>query len=159
MGVVHYSDVMESASDPSVPKDVVHRIHHKFWTYLLFWSIVIGSIIAVPGYGFIYGYSWLDWTMFAVLYVVTGLGITVGYHRLLTHRSFECPDWIKACLLIAGGWRFKTRGQNGRPTTYVTMRTAMTRLTPTMPNGDFGTATAGGFSTPCPVMTRDSAPG
>ena len=34
-------------------------------------------MIAVPGYGFIYGYSWLDWTMFAVLYAMTGLGITV----------------------------------------------------------------------------------
>ena len=33
-------------------------------------------MIAVPGYGLVYGYSWLDWTMFAILYVVTGLGIT-----------------------------------------------------------------------------------
>ncbi|TKB33561.1 MAG: acyl-CoA desaturase [Nitrospira sp.] len=42
--------------------------------------------------------------MFAVLYVVTGLGITVGYHRLLAHRSFDCLPWVKAGLLIAGGW-------------------------------------------------------
>ena len=48
--------------------------------------------------------------MFAVLYVITGLGITVGYHRLLTHRSFECPDWVKACLLIAGGWALQNSG-------------------------------------------------
>jgi stearoyl-CoA desaturase (delta-9 desaturase) len=26
--------------------------------------------------------------MFGLLYVVTGLGITVGYHRLMAHRSF-----------------------------------------------------------------------
>jgi stearoyl-CoA desaturase (delta-9 desaturase) len=42
--------------------------------------------------------------MFAVLYVVTGLGITVGYHRLLAHRSFDCLQWVKAGFLIAGGW-------------------------------------------------------
>ena len=75
---VDYSGEMQDLAQGSVPVDVVHRIHHKFWTYLLFWSIVAGSVIAVPGYGLIYGYSWLDWTMFAVLYVITGLGITVG---------------------------------------------------------------------------------
>ena len=42
--------------------------------------------------------------MFGLLYVMTGLGITVGYHRLLAHRSFDCPNWVKGCLLVAGGW-------------------------------------------------------
>jgi stearoyl-CoA desaturase (delta-9 desaturase) len=36
--------------------------------------------------------------------MITGLGITVGYHRLISHRSFLCPDWVKTGLLIAGGW-------------------------------------------------------
>ena len=110
MRALDYSEEMQDLSHEPVPVDVVHRIHHKFWTYLLFWSIVAGSMIAVPGYGLVFGYSWLDWTMFAVLYVITGLGITVGYHRLLTHRSFECPDWVKACLLIAGGWALQNSG-------------------------------------------------
>jgi len=30
-----------------------------------------------------------DLAILAVMYVVTALGITVGYHRLLTHRSFQ----------------------------------------------------------------------
>ena len=30
-----------------------------------------------------------DLVVFAVLYVLTGLGITVGFHRLFTHRSFK----------------------------------------------------------------------
>jgi stearoyl-CoA desaturase (Delta-9 desaturase) len=33
--------------------------------------------------------SWPDLALFAVMYVATALGITVGYHRLLTHRSFR----------------------------------------------------------------------
>lgn len=32
------------------------------------------------------------------------MGITVGYHRMITHRSFESHPWIKACLLVMGGW-------------------------------------------------------
>ena len=33
--------------------------------------------------------DWIDLTIMAVTYVAFGLGITVGYHRLLTHRSFR----------------------------------------------------------------------
>ena len=32
----------------------------------------------------------------------TGSGITVGFHRLLTHRSFETHPLVKAVLLILG---------------------------------------------------------
>ncbi|HEU4501376.1 MAG TPA: acyl-CoA desaturase, partial [Nitrospira sp.] len=55
-------------------------------------------------FGYLYGYTLFDWALFAILYVCTGLGITVGYHRLISHRSFECHPWVKALLLIAGGW-------------------------------------------------------
>ncbi|MEV1244385.1 hypothetical protein ACIBO2_24495 [Nonomuraea sp. NPDC050022] len=33
------------------------------------------------------GISLTDLLLAAVFYVVTGLGVTVGFHRLLTHRS------------------------------------------------------------------------
>ena len=30
------------------------------------------------------------------------LGINAGYHRLLTHRSFECPTWVEHTLALLG---------------------------------------------------------
>ena len=33
--------------------------------------------------------GWHDLAVLALMYVITGLGITVGYHRMLTHRSFQ----------------------------------------------------------------------
>lgn len=74
---------------------------------VLFFTVVLTALIGVPLFGFIYGYTWLDWTLFGILYAVTGLGITVGYHRLISHRSFTCPDAVKLALLIAGGWAFQ----------------------------------------------------
>ena len=71
---------------------------------LLFSVVTVGTLIGVPVFGYLHGFSSLDWLMFAALYLVSGLGITVGYHRLISHRSFECPEWVKACLLVAGGW-------------------------------------------------------
>ncbi|MHB1537359.1 MAG: acyl-CoA desaturase [Solirubrobacteraceae bacterium] len=44
----------------------------------------------------------LDVAIFAVLYVPIGLGVTVGYHRLLTHRSFKTAPWLRGVFTILG---------------------------------------------------------
>lgn len=43
-----------------------------------------------------------DLAITLVLYVLTGLGITVGFHRLLTHRSFETVTSVRATLAVLG---------------------------------------------------------
>ena len=47
--------------------------------------------------------NWSDIAIFAVMYVVSGLGITVGYHRLLTHRAFQTHKWLEYAFAIVGG--------------------------------------------------------
>jgi stearoyl-CoA desaturase (delta-9 desaturase) len=41
------------------------------------------------------------------LYLITGFGVTVGFHRLLTHRSFTAPSWLRVTLAIAGSMSFQ----------------------------------------------------
>src|SRR3989442_703080 len=36
------------------------------------------------------------------LYAFTGLGVTVGFHRMLAHRTFESPNAVRAILAAAG---------------------------------------------------------
>ncbi len=91
-------------STPAESAIRLKRTHPVYITKLLFGLVTLSAVIGVPAYGFLVGYTWLDWTMFGLLYMITGLGITVGYHRLISHRSFACPDWVKAAFLIAGGW-------------------------------------------------------
>ncbi len=43
-----------------------------------------------------------DLLVCAAMYVVTILGITMGFHRLFTHKSFKCGAALRACLGIAG---------------------------------------------------------
>ena len=38
----------------------------------------------------------------AAFYLVTGFGVTVGYHRLFTHRSFRPARWLKIVLASTG---------------------------------------------------------
>src|SRR3954453_335031 len=43
-----------------------------------------------------------DLIVFAILYALTGLGVTVGFHRLLTHRSFKTGPVVRGVLAVLG---------------------------------------------------------
>jgi stearoyl-CoA desaturase (Delta-9 desaturase) len=43
-----------------------------------------------------------DLAILAVMYVLTGLGVTVGFHRMLTHRSFQAPTPLEYAFAIFG---------------------------------------------------------
>ncbi|MGA2654507.1 MAG: acyl-CoA desaturase [Gammaproteobacteria bacterium] len=40
--------------------------------------------------------------LFIFLYVLSALGVTIGYHRYFTHHSFECKPWLAYSFLILG---------------------------------------------------------
>lgn len=44
----------------------------------------------------------LDYTLFAVFYVIQMFGITIGFHRYVAHRSFKTSRFFEGVLLIAG---------------------------------------------------------
>jgi len=48
------------------------------------------------------GITWLDLALCGGFYALTMLGITLGFHRLFTHRSFKCIAPIRIALCIAG---------------------------------------------------------
>src|SRR5215472_12801755 len=54
--------------------------------------------------------TWREVALFAGLYVLTGLGTTLGLHRLLTHRSFETYPAVKLMFLVLGAM-----ANQGRP--------------------------------------------
>ncbi len=49
--------------------------------------------------------QWIDTTDVAIMvgmYLITGFGITVGYHRMLTHRAFQTSKPVEYAFAIAG---------------------------------------------------------
>ncbi len=46
--------------------------------------------------------GWEDLLILALSYAVIGTGITVGFHRLLTHRSFKCHRLTRAAFAALG---------------------------------------------------------
>ena len=46
--------------------------------------------------------GWHDLWIMAVMYTLTGLGVTVGFHRLLTHRAFETYRPVRYAFAVLG---------------------------------------------------------
>jgi stearoyl-CoA desaturase (delta-9 desaturase) len=45
---------------------------------------------------------WQDLVVLAIVYALTGAGITVGFHRLFTHRSFKTSRLVRAVFAVLG---------------------------------------------------------
>ncbi|POM26012.1 Fatty acid desaturase [Actinomadura rubteroloni] len=60
----------------------------------------LGSAVAVAWED---GVGPRDLAITGALYVVNIFGISVGYHRLLTHRAFRCRRFLRVGLAVAGG--------------------------------------------------------
>lgn len=64
--------------------------------------------------------------VFIIFYIWHALGVTVGYHRLLSHRSFSCPKWVEYFWILPGYLAFE-----GSPIWWATMHRAHHRYTDT----------------------------
>ncbi|WP_336207258.1 acyl-CoA desaturase [Nonomuraea sp. LPB2021202275-12-8] len=53
------------------------------------------------------GVSLTDLVLAGVFYVVTGFGVTVGFHRMLTHGSLSARPWLRVALAVAGSMGFQ----------------------------------------------------
>ncbi|GAA2580891.1 fatty acid desaturase [Dactylosporangium fulvum] len=75
------------------------------WQRLLLVLFIAVPSLAVPAAVWIawgWGVHWRDMVIAAVFYVVTGYGITAGFHRLFTHGSFRARRGLRIALAIAG---------------------------------------------------------
>lgn len=75
------------------------------WQRLVLALFVGVPSLAVPAGAAVawgWGLGWRDVAITAVLYVVTGYGITAGFHRHFTHGSFKARGPLRIALAVAG---------------------------------------------------------
>jgi sn-1 stearoyl-lipid 9-desaturase len=70
------------------------------WSVIIFMAIIhVGALFALLPSNF----SWTGVGLAVFLHWLTGgLGITLGWHRLVTHRSFQTPKWLEYLLVFFG---------------------------------------------------------
>ena len=70
------------------------------WETIIFMVVVhaLGLVALLPQF-----WSWGSVLTLLILYWVTAcLGVTIGYHRLLSHRSFSVPRWLERFFATCG---------------------------------------------------------
>jgi stearoyl-CoA desaturase (delta-9 desaturase) len=77
-------------------------------------TLPLGAIVIAAVVFWDHGIGWLDLGLAVGMYVLTGLGLSLGFHRLFSHRSFVPSRWLKVSLAIAG-----TMGIEGSVTSWV----------------------------------------
>ncbi|MES2154924.1 MAG: acyl-CoA desaturase [bacterium] len=87
------------------PADPFPFHRDPWWNKLLVLTFVILPLLA---FGFAVWSFWgihvgvFELTILAAMWTITGLGISVGFHRMLTHRSVDVRAPTKFALLVAG---------------------------------------------------------
>ncbi|TWT50625.1 Fatty acid desaturase [Rubripirellula amarantea] len=94
-------DVPDTGLDPQrIPLPEATQPLKILWSYVAVLSVVhvLALGIFIP-----YLFTWSGLILGILGHFTFGmLGITIGYHRLLTHRGFTCPKWLEHSLAMMG---------------------------------------------------------
>jgi stearoyl-CoA desaturase (delta-9 desaturase) len=101
--------VPESGTAPLPPANWIQLVSAGLLVALPLVAVVLAVVIFWN-----HGIGWLDLGMAFGMYVFTGLGLSLGFHRLFSHHSFVPARWLKITLAIAG-----TMGIEGSVTSWV----------------------------------------
>ncbi|KJE22457.1 Delta-9 acyl-phospholipid desaturase [Frankia torreyi] len=84
----------------TVSNPFLHRLQRRH--FLLFDVLPIAGTGAAVAFLWVHPLGVTEIALLFVLWLVTGLGISVGYHRLFTHRTFKAAPSAAAVLAICG---------------------------------------------------------
>ncbi len=78
------------------------------WINVIF--LIITPVLALFGsiwHGITYGITWVELSIFFIWYFACGLSITVGYHRLFSHRSHQANLLLRILYALFGAGAFQ----------------------------------------------------
>jgi len=87
-----------------------HCVNWKNSAFLI--GTLFATLTAVPVYIGYFGLDWFQVALFLVLFMFTGLSITLGYHRLLAHRAFRASWPVRLFTLLFGAAAFENSALN-----------------------------------------------
>jgi stearoyl-CoA desaturase (Delta-9 desaturase) len=65
------------------------------------------ALIAAVPFAWGWGLTWTDIILAGFFYLLGGLGVTAGFHRYFTHRSFKAKRALRIALAVAGSMAFQ----------------------------------------------------
>jgi len=97
----HERDESDGASEHYFGSTLDSHLKQRVASLVIILLPLVGLIAAMV-YMWGWGLGWIELTLLATMYLVTGLGVTVGFHRLFAHKSFSTGPVMTALLGVAG---------------------------------------------------------
>ncbi|GAA4353929.1 fatty acid desaturase [Kangiella taiwanensis] len=73
------------------------------WANIIFFGLsFLIAVTVVPWYGFEYGFHWSTWLWATGLWLFSSTSISMGYHRLWSHRAYEANGLLRGILAFGG---------------------------------------------------------
>jgi stearoyl-CoA desaturase (delta-9 desaturase) len=98
-------DVEQGAVNPATLEITTVRQHTSVASQIITFTAIVAPIFGLLSVGkLLWGVALhpLDLYLFAFFYLITGLGITVGFHRLFTHKAFIAKQPVRIAFAILG---------------------------------------------------------
>src|SRR3954454_2166045 len=95
--------LVDERQPASAPKPVYEGTKRYGEQIMLYTFVIVPFLAFLAAVPVVWGWG-MGWTyvaLFAVFYYVSGLGVTVGYHRMFTHGSFKAIRPLRIALAIA----------------------------------------------------------
>jgi stearoyl-CoA desaturase (delta-9 desaturase) len=97
---------MSAIAEPPAPGiDDVEPCEHETRDRIITGTVTVLPVLCLLIVAWQVWGEWLGWNdifVFLIMYVLTGLGVTVGFHRLLTHRAFKTTPLVRGILTALG---------------------------------------------------------
>lgn len=90
----------KSLKRKAISSPYFHRLQYRH--FVLYDVLPIIGVFCAIALTFYVPITWVDISLFLVFWALTGIGITVGYHRYFTHRSFKAKPSVGVLLTILG---------------------------------------------------------
>ncbi|MBI3298667.1 MAG: fatty acid desaturase [Elusimicrobia bacterium] len=73
------------------------------WVNTLFLTVTpAAALVLCAVYISRHGLVWADFAVFFTMYILTGMGVTAGYHRHFSHRSYDCHPAVRVFFALFG---------------------------------------------------------
>jgi stearoyl-CoA desaturase (Delta-9 desaturase) len=99
--------------DMARPEPIAQELRRSTNSRLARFFVIVGVVGPLIAVGVAIAQLWQhavygkDLALLAGMYFFIAMGVTIGFHRYLTHRGFRAPGWLKVVLLILGAMSFE----------------------------------------------------
>ena len=92
------------AAPPRSPKPLTADRKNRVEQLLLYVIVIVPflALAAAVAVAWGWGLSWVDAGLALAFYLISGLGVTVGFHRYFTHGGFQAKRWLRVAMAVAG---------------------------------------------------------